>query len=71
VYIVVLVTIPHITRVVYQKFQSVIEVLQTQQKIHAIYILCSLHNHFSNRPIEKCSPKGKTYKGNIQIAFSF
>ena len=69
-YIVVLVTIPCITWVVCQKFRSVIEVLQTQQEIHAIYILCSLHNHFSYRPVEKYSPKGKTScKGNVQIAF--
>jgi hypothetical protein len=71
-YTVVLVTIPHITRAVYQKFHSEIELSQTQQNINAIYVLCSLHNHFSNGPVEKCSPKGKiSYKGTVQIAFNF
>ena len=71
-YIIVLMTIPLITRVVYQKFRSVIDVLQAPQKIDAIYSLCSLNNHFSYRPVEKYSPNGKTsHKRNVQIAFSF
>ena len=60
-YIVVLVTIPHITRVVYQKFHSDIEISQTQQKIFAITYCVPCTTIFPTDPVEKHSPKGKNF----------